>query len=324
MDMIEYPGLLKYRRWRYLKANGVLVALALAAYALENPAGGETYGGTWLGYTLGILSAILVLVLFWYGITKRMPPRKIDQRQHLRIDRRKLEQEGQKILYKRRGIDRRKIDARETWRYGGTMQGWLSAHCYIGGTLIVIASLHSGFNFAWNVHTLAYVLMMTVVASGLYGIYVYLNYPRMITLNMGKDSMEGLLSKIAELDEMARVRALGLPDDINQLVLRARLQTRLGGSLLQMLFAGTHHNCPTRAATLQLLELGQKYIHDEQPKLLRDLYVVLLRKDKLLGRVRREVMLKARLQFWLYFHAPLAVALIAAIVAHVVSILFYW
>ena len=51
----------------------------------------------------------------------------------------------------------------------GTVQGWLSAHVYLGIALVVIVLLHTGFQFGTNVHTLAFALMVLVVASGLYG-----------------------------------------------------------------------------------------------------------------------------------------------------------
>ena len=55
----------------------------------------------------------------------------------------------------------------------GTVQGWLSAHVYLGIALIVIVLLHTGFQFGANVHTLAFALMVLVVASGLYGVFFY-------------------------------------------------------------------------------------------------------------------------------------------------------
>src|SRR5439155_26043264 len=60
-----------------------------------------------------------------------------------------------------------------TW----SLKAWTSAHVYLGLSLIVIATLHTGFQFGWNVHTLAYVLMMLVIASGIYGIIAYAVLP---------------------------------------------------------------------------------------------------------------------------------------------------
>lgn len=324
MDMLQRPGILKYKNWRYLKMSWWIVLLASAIYFFHQPAEGEAYGGTWLGYTLGIVSLLLVLLLMWYGMAKRNVPRKPDRRQYNKVDRRKLEKKEQSKLYKRRDEDRRQIHPRDTWRFGGSLQGWLSAHVSLGASLIVLATLHSGFQFGWNIHTVSYVLMLVVIASGFYGMYVYVNYPRLITENMGGDSLENIIEKIAELDESARLRALGLPDEINEMILIARTQTQLGGNLLQQLSGNSGNDCPTKQAIKKLLDLGPIYTKDDQPKLMRDLYAVLLRKDKLVQRARNEIMLKARMQFWLYLHAPLSIALLAALFTHVVSVFYYW
>ena len=59
----------------------------------------------------------------------------------------------------------------------GSVQGWTSAHVYLGTALLIIATLHAGFQVGWNLHTLAYVLMIVVIASGFFGLYSYLNHP---------------------------------------------------------------------------------------------------------------------------------------------------
>src|SRR5438067_5354007 len=51
-----------------------------------------------------------------------------------------------------------------------SLKGWTSAHVWLGLALVVLATLHSGFRFGPDVHTLAWALMMLVVLSGLYGI----------------------------------------------------------------------------------------------------------------------------------------------------------
>jgi hypothetical protein len=325
MDMMQRPSLMKYRNFRYFKLMSLLVASSIIIYAISQPADGEPYGGTILGYVLGTISLAIVLLLTWYGVRKRITPRIPDKRQYNTSSRRAEESTNapQDGLKKRKGKDRRKRSAKESWFYGGTMQGWLSAHIYMGASLLVLATLHAGFQFGLNIHTLSYVLMMMVIASGFYGTFAYLNYPRLITQNIGDDTLKGLIAKIAELDELARIRALGLPDEINQLVLNARLQTRLGGNILQQLSGGQAH-CPTTTAVSQIQKLGEKYIKNDQPKLMRDLYSVMLRKQTLVVQVRNEIMMKARMQIWLYFHAPLTIAMLAALSAHILAIFFYW
>ncbi len=326
MDMMQRPTLVKYKNYRYFKAASLLVAIAIVAYVSIKPAGGEHYGGTWLGYVLGIISTLIVFLHMWYGVRKRRTPRVPDRRQYHIRARRKQEDVCAQTNYpgrKRKRADRRKLHAKESLRYGGTLQGWLSAHVYLGAALIILASLHTGFQFGWNVHTLSYVLMMLVIASGFYGTFAYLSYPRLITQNMGEDTLNGVLQKIAELDELARIRALSLPDEVNALVLKARQETRLGGNTLQQL-SGSQRDCPTGLAVQQIQQFGEKFIKDDQPKLMRDLYSVLLHKQKLVLRARNEIMLNARMQFWLYLHVPLSIALLAALFAHIMAIFFYW
>ena len=54
------------------------------------------------------------------------------------------------------------------------------------------------------------------------------------------------------------------------------------------------------------------------------LLTILSQKDELLQRMRRDVQLKALMDIWLYFHVPLTLSLIAALVAHIISVFFYW
>jgi len=296
MDSLQGTTLLKYRNYRYLKLTATLALFAVAAYVLDASDGREAYGGTLPGYVLGIAATLIVFVLMVYGVAKRsISGSPVRGQQNVRANR--LE--------------------------GGTLQGWLSAHIYLGGLLLVLATLHSGFQFAWNVHTLSYVLLLLVMLSGGYGLVAYLNYPALITRNMGEDRLDDLLLKIVELDDLAAAQVQGLPEEVHELVLKARLETRVGGNLFQQL-RGEQRDCPTRLAAQTLLVLSEKYHQRDQPELIRDLYATLLRKEKLLQRARTDIMLKARMACWLFLHAPLAMALLAALTAHIVSVLFFW
>lgn len=313
MNKIQGVTLLQYKRYRYLKASSLLMVIALTAYTLIQPTGGESYGGTWLGYTLGVLSTLIMLLLMWYGIIKRSITGAPERRRN----------RNSRTTQTSHSTERRKPHSHTSGFAGATLQEWLSAHVYLGASLLVLVTLHTGFHFGLNVHTLAYVLMLLVIFIGFYGLHVYLNYPRLITLNMSEETLADVLLKIAELDELASARALSLPDEVNELVLNSRKNTRIGGTLIQQL-SGEQRDCPTRLAAQRLLPLCAKYNQDEQPKNMRDLYTALLRKEKLVLRARTEVMLKARMECWLYLHAPLGIALLAALTAHIVSIFFYW
>ena len=203
-----------------------------------------------------------------------------------------------------------------------TVLGWLSAHVYLGVALVVIATLHAGFEVGWNVHTLAYVLMLAVVLSGFYGVYVYLRYPSGITDVLGEDTQDSLLLKIADLDRQMRALALSLPDAVNKLVLAAAQGTRIGGGFAAQL-AGRDRQCPTATAVTELQVVG-KSLRGDEARVNQQLYALMVRKNEMVLRARRAVKLKARLEVWLYVHVPLTIALLAALVAHIVSVFFYW
>ena len=204
------------------------------------------------------------------------------------------------------------------WR----LEGWLSAHVYLGLSLIVIATLHSGFQFGWNVHTLAYVLMMLVIVSGMYGVFSYLRYPALMTENRRGLTLTDMLAQIAELDVECREQAMTLGDEITRTVLDASQNTKVGGGVRRQL-SGRDAACATARALVRVRELGNS-IGVDGAEHVRRLIALLTRKDELLHRARRDVQIKAMLDIWLYLHVPLTFALIAALVAHVVSVFFYW
>jgi hypothetical protein len=208
------------------------------------------------------------------------------------------------------------------YRTTGDIKGWLSAHIYLGASLIVIATLHAAFQIGWNVHTLAYVLMMIVILSGFYGVYAYLRFPSLMTENLAEDTLESLILKIADIDREARRLALGMSDEMNKAVLASIKETRIGGGVYAQLRERVP-NCPTTVA-VQLIKSRAGTAKGEDGRKQQDLYGLMLRKQRLVGRARTDIRYKAIMDIWLYFHVPLSVALLAALVAHIVAVFFYW
>ncbi len=208
------------------------------------------------------------------------------------------------------------------YRTTGDIKGWLSAHIYLGASLIVIATLHSGFQVGWNVHTLAYVLMMIVIVSGFYGMYTYLRFPRLMTENLAEDTLDSLTMKIADVDRDARRLALAMSDEVNKAVLLSLQETKIGGGVFAQL-RESNANCPTTAAVKLIKDHPTKEKGDAARKH-QDLYALMLRKQRLVARARADIRYKAIMDLWLYFHVPLSVALLAALVAHIVAVFFYW
>ena len=285
--MRQQESILEFHRGVYFKVAILLCVAAIAAYALHEVPSAyyKPYGGTWLGYTLGGVAAFLVLWMMLLGIRKRRYRSSV-----------------------------------------GTLHGWTSSHVYLGGAAIVIATLHGGFEFGWNVHTLAYALMVLVIATGVYGVYAYLHYPTLVTQNLSGDTLESTLLKIADLDRRCRRIALDLPDQANALVSgatrAAARQAQLGGSLRQRL-RGERVRCPTREATRKLMSLGAGYT-GKQAAANGQLVSAMTRKSTLIDRVRRDLRYRAVMEIWLYAHVPLSFALLAAVIAHVVSVFYFW
>ena len=286
--MRQHQSILEFRHGRYLKLALFLCAAAIAVYCWHSPPAIylKPYGGTWLGYTLGTIGAVLILWLMLLGIRKR--------------------------------------------RYGssmGTLQGWTSSHVYLGVSLVIIATLHCGFEFGWNIHTLTYVLMMLVIVSGFFGVYAYLRYPGFMTSNLSGETLETMLLKVADLERKCRRIALDLPDEVNALFMnaskRAAEKSALGGSFRRQL-AGVDPAHPMRLARDQLLKMGIRSYSSVQAKSHEQLVAEMSRIVSLTDRVRRDLQLRARMQVWLYAHVPLSFALLAALTAHIVSVFYFW
>lgn len=286
--MRQHQSILEYRGGRYLKVALALCAAAIAAYAWHEPPTTylKAYGGTWLGYTLGTVCAVLVLWLMLLGLRKRR--------------------------------------YRSTL---GTVQGWTSAHVYIGTSLLLLATLHCAFEFGWNVHTLAYALMVLVIASGFFGVYAYNRYPEMVTGNLAGETLETMLLKLADLDRKCRQLALDLPDEVNTVVMKAtrigpRETAQVGGPRWWSQVMNTE--CRVRAACDTLMKFSTRNLTPAQTKVNEQLIAEMTRKSALTDRVRRDLRFRKLLQLWLYVHVPMSFALLAALIAHVISVFYFW
>jgi hypothetical protein len=299
-----HESFLRHRRWRDLKGAAALCAASIALYLWHDPLDGPN-GGTWLGYALGTLGALMIVGLAWLGVRKRQYASGV-----------------------------------------GTVKGWVSMHVYFGVALLVVATLHTGFQFGANLHTLAYALMVLVIASGVVGIVVYSRYPRLITDHRAQATREGWLEEVLDLNERAIQLADQISPEVHRFVLRSVERLRLGGSWREQLAgAGSDPGTTEISALTEILRkklsagesegddteqvivltesrilMGQR---DPAIERLKQLLELLIRRNELTARVNRDVEMHARMQVWLYLHVPLTAALLAALLAHVVTVFLY-
>lgn len=217
----------------------------------------------------------------------------------------------------------------------GSVQGWTSAHVYLGTALVIIATLHTGFQVGWNLHTLAYVLMIVVIASGFFGLYSYLNHPALISKNREGGGRAELFAELFELDKQSRSLAQKCAPEVGMAVVSSIERTTLGGGVYAQLFSGENSffvrgaGAPVRNTDQQAvidfvaerLPRAQKGIEAAS---LQQLIVVLCRRQAVLRRIRRDIRLRGWLKIWLYFHIPVTFALLVALVVHIVSTFVYW
>ena len=203
-----------------------------------------------------------------------------------------------------------------------SLKAWTSAHVYLGLSLIVIATLHTGFQFGWNVHTAAYALMMLVIVSGIYGIVVYVAVPAALSNNREEMTQTQMVDALRALDRQLHDAAQPLNQYQADLVQASLVQDPFGGSLVARL-SGRYPRCATQRTFDTIRERT-----GPQPDLggdpLERIDALLERKIAMLAQLRRHLRLRALLEIWLYVHVPATFALIAALTAHIVSVFFYW
>ncbi len=205
----------------------------------------------------------------------------------------------------------------------GTVRGWLSAHVYLGISLLVLVTLHTGFQFGWNVHTLAYTLMVIVVLSGVFGVLTYVRDPSLMTENRAGLTQEAMVAEIEGLDRECLSLADNVDDEIHDMVLYAINDSTVGGSAWQQLRPPKDFKAHAKAVDA-LNDCLQGTLYGPKIKTIRGLIEFMHRKMEMVRRFQQDIQHKALMEIWLYVHVPLSFALVGALIAHVVSVFFYW
>jgi len=295
-----YKNIIEFNGGRYFWFASALLVACIGIY-ISQGALTPPNGGTWQGYVLGSIGAFLILLLAYLGVRKRRYSSNL-----------------------------------------GTVQGWTSAHIYLGASLLLVATLHCAFQFGWNVHTLAYALMCGVIFSGFYGLFAYLRYPEKMASNRANQNLDGRFNELDELDKQGKDIAERCDTDIQTLIASAIARTSLGGGLLSQLFGRDNSKLEMNASKdnvsrVEVVDNANQqaaidYIAQRIPNVskkqeaqdLQDVLYIFGRRREVLNRMRREISLQARLKVWLMFHIPLTVALILALIIHIISVFLYW
>lgn len=295
-----HVGILRYSNARFLWWAIALTVGSLLLYSTQGDLQPQN-GGTWQGYVLGTIGALLIVWLTFLGVRKRSYSSNL-----------------------------------------GTVQGWTSAHVYLGSVLLVVATLHSAGQLGWNVHSLAYVLMCLVIFSGFYGIYTYINFPQEITANRSGSIRAGLFAELFSLDNRGRQVGAKGPDDINVAVRSAIDRTAIGGGIYAQLLGKDQSRFIHPSGSGDSLAGKPVSNRDQQPVIdliaerlpktnkiaetesLQELLEIFCRRQAVLRRISRDIRLRGQIRVWLLIHIPISIALIFALAIHIVTTFIYW
>lgn len=219
------------------------------------------------------------------------------------------------------GVRKRAI-TRGSW----SLKAWVSAHVYLGLALAAIVTLHTGFQFGWNVHTLAYALMLGVIVTGIVGVFTYAYLPRRLSDNRSEFTEERMIEAIGVLDARLHEAALPLAPPYADVVRLSLQRTVIDGGLFQRL-TGHYGRCGTLQAIKRIERLcGHDSLSADAPPHtpLEHVFGLLQQKREALARMRRHIRIRSLLELWLFVHVPLTFAMLGAVAVHIVSVFFYW
>jgi hypothetical protein len=251
-------------------------------YVIDKPIGGRN-GGTVLGYSLGVIAALGIAYLMYYGIRKRSYHAKVT-----------------------------------------TLKATLSAHVWIGLSLLYLVPLHSGFSFGLNVHTLAYVLMVIVVLSGLWGVFMYEKLPLQLKSQRGGGTIRVLLEQIKSLsDDISAVSGTSKTSNVERSDAFLKMLEALDFSFVPSLRRSLFKANPRSINKNRSAQFLQQLPRDEQESGLK-LIGLVNKKRELVCRVQDEARALTWIRLWLFIHLPISIALCVALFIHIFSVFYYW
>lgn len=197
------------------------------------------------------------------------------------------------------------------------LRGCLSAHVWLGVSLAILVPLHCGFEFGMNVHTLAYVLMLVVIASGIWGAWRYITLAPHIESHRGGGSLASQVDMLSQLSRELEKLSKEKSDVFLKLISSADFPVRISlrSALLQKEIPALDEN----VIAAQLDDLSTSEQRDALTAI-----ALLKRKREVVASILEEAATSAKMRLWLYIHLPISIALLVALTVHIISVFIYW
>jgi hypothetical protein len=275
---------LSYRHYLWAKIS-LVIAVALVGSYIVYSQQTTPNGRTIAGFLYGVLGLLALLLLMYYGVRKRTYRKK-------------------------------------QW----SLQGWLSFHCYVGVLTLLIVPMHAGFSLHYNIHTLAFVLLAIVVVSGMVGAGLYYLIPRQFSQFGAELAYVGTSTIDTEINQLLQHMHALSQDKSNAFARKGLEEMQRGLPTRPVGWRLLFHRTPlaTSLAThIQEFDADLQNIPAAEREAFKRLGVLATQKWELERRLVSQMRLQNLLEAWLYVHLPISIALMVAVLLHIIVVFYY-
>jgi len=275
-----------------------VTVLCIMAFLLHDPVEPPN-GGTWLGYTLGTVGALLILWLSWFGVRKR--------------------------AYQSR------MGSVEGWL---SAHVYFGAALLVIATLHSAGEL--GWNVHSLSYFLMCIVILSGF-YGVYLYRVYPRRMALNLTGRNRQDIVGEIALLDRRCRQAGKKVTGdvqavLTSALERTSLSSSLLGKISGNdNSKVMLADSQGQAPklvNNSGQRAVLDfLSDRFASSRggaEAVALRDLADLFSERSRLLSILRRDAQMREQMRFWLFLHIPVTIALLAALAVHVLSVFLYW
>ena len=295
-----HEGVLRYRGARYLWAALLLLLGCAILYSTQRglrPAG----GGTWQGYVLGTIGALIIVWLAWLGIRKRSYSSTAGTvagwtSAHVYL--------GLAVL----AIATLHCAAKFGWN--------VHTLAYVLMCAVVLSGMFGVY---------AYMSFPQRLSENRTGGSRAKLFAELYALdNEGREVARRCSAAINTAVKSSIERTAIGGGVLNQLLGRDRSLFLLEDAADESSRTGLTNNQDQQPVIEYVSHRIPRVQRGAEAAKLQSLVLILCRRQAVLRRIHRDIQLNAWLKLWLYVHVPLTVALLVALIIHILTTFLYW